>query len=200
MRTLIATLILTGGALLILAALPSETEVKMALGRDYSPQDLDNQWKAEQNAKRVQKAVLDARKLFHKVGCRRDYSELVGKYAVLEGLNARVAAALIYVESSCNPMADDHRGSHGLTQVNTHAHPYNKRQMQDPEQNIRAGFHILAGMIRKHGLVEGLHRYNGLGNPTNSYATKVLKAAGMEYAIQQQEKEKRVSKTLSKDV
>ena len=150
------------------------------LGRTLSPQDIDEAFRAELHAKKVLKAVQQARTLFKRVGCRRDYSPLVGQYAVSEGMNPRIAAALIFVESSCNPKADDHLGSHGLMQVNTHTHPYNKRQMQDPEQNIRAGMHILAGYIHRYGLVEGLHHYNGMGNPSEDYALKVLAVAGVK--------------------
>lgn len=45
-----------------------------------------------------------------------------------------------------------------------------------------AGSKILAGYVRRYGLREGLHAYNGFGDPTSAYPDKVLLVAG--YRIQ----------------
>lgn len=176
MRKLLAALSLAFLAYFAMTtAPPPETPVVRIL----SPVDLDNQWSAMQHAEKLLKAVKQAHSVFTKVGCHRDYSALVGQYAVLEGVNARVAAALVYVESSCNPKADDHLGSHGLTQVNIRTwRGHTVKELEDPETNIRTGLHILAGYIHRYGVKEGLHHYNGLGNPSDEYALRVLAAAG----------------------
>jgi hypothetical protein len=47
---------------------------------------------------------------------------------------------------------------------------------------VRAGSKILAGYVRRYGLREGLHAYNGFRDPTSAYSDKVLLVAG--YRIQ----------------
>jgi hypothetical protein len=41
------------------------------------------------------------------------------------------------------------------------------------------GASILASYVHRYGLKEGLHRYNGLGNPSSEYSDKVLIVAGI---------------------
>jgi Transglycosylase SLT domain len=177
MRKMIAALSLVFSAYLTTTTVPPpETPAAHILGQ----QEMDSQWRAIQHTRKVEKAVQQAASVFKRVGCRRDYSALVGRYAVEEGLNPRIAAALIFVESSCNPLADDHRGSHGLTQVNVKTWKgLSIKQLEDPEINIRNGFHILSSYIRRYGVKEGLHAYNGFGITDDSYGERVLSSAGI---------------------
>jgi hypothetical protein len=52
-------------------------------------------------------------------------------------------------------------------------------ELRDPVQNMRLGAKILKRYTNRYGVVEGLHRYNGLGNKTNSYAERVLEVANV---------------------
>src|SRR5208282_3755008 len=113
-------------------------------------------------------------------GCRVDYAELTGKFAVDLGISSRILAGLIFIESSCRPNVESKTHDVGLMQVHyTLYRQYTKDQLRDPELNMKVGCGILKGYIKQYGLVEGLHRYNGLGDKTDAYATKVFTAAKM---------------------
>jgi len=143
-------------------------------------EDIRHDFEREQLEKRYHRAAVVAGRIYRKNHCRQTYSNLTGQVAVDYGVSPAVLAALVFVESSCNPNAVSGRKSVGLTQVNPLVWKYTKSQLMDPERNLRIGAQILASYTHKHGLVEGLHRYNGLGNHTNSYAEKVLTAAGIQ--------------------
>ena len=108
-----------------------------------------------------------ARKLFRSYGCRGDLAPATARSAVDLGLNIAVSS----------------KDAVGPTQVNWRVwRQYTRQQLLDPETNVRAGSKILAGYVRRYGLREGLHAYNGFGDPTSAYADKVLLVAG--YRIQ----------------
>ena len=66
----------------------------------------------------------------------------------------------------------------GPTQVNWRVwRQYPRQQLLDTDTNVRAGSKILAGYVRRYGLREGLHAYNGFGDPTSAYPDKVLLVA-----------------------
>ena len=71
------------------------------------------------------------------------------------------------------------KGAVGLVQINPRVWRYSRRALQDPFTNLQIGTRILAAYIRAHGLKlkEGLHRYNGLGDPSEDYSERVLQAA-----------------------
>lgn len=109
-------------------------------------------------------------------GCSDRYASLAGRAAVDEGIQADVVAGVIVVESSCNPLAVSPAGAVGLMQVNPRVWKFSRRELQNPDANIRIGTKILVDYVRPHGLREGLHRYNGLGDD-GSYGAHVLYAA-----------------------
>ena len=135
--------------------------------------------KFERKQREYKQAAAIAGRVYRQLGCRQTYAAATGKAAVEFGVSPRILAAVVFVESSCNPAAVSGRDSVGLTQVNPRVWHYNRKDLKDPERNLRIGASILASYMRRFGLVEGLHHYNGLGNPSTEYATKVLTAAGM---------------------
>jgi|SRR5579859_440906 len=134
--------------------------------------------KIERRAKAYQTASRIAAQVYRRNGCRSTYAEATGRVAVDYGLSPRVLAALVFVESSCNPnaMSDS---SVGLTQVNAKVWKHSRKELKNPEINLRIGAEILAADVHKYGLVKGLHAYNGFGDETNFYSTKILTAAGL---------------------
>lgn len=142
----------------------------------------DKEFAAKQLAKKLATYERQARVVFATNHCHggNGYAPLVAEAALRENISARLLAGLIFVESSCNPAASDHLGSHGLTQVNVKTwKQYTVKQLEKPEINIPAGARVLAQYVHKFGTSEGLHHYNGLGNPTTEYADKVMAAAGL---------------------
>jgi soluble lytic murein transglycosylase-like protein len=93
------------------------------------------------------------------------------------GVSPRIVAAVIAEESGCRASAVSPDGDVGLLQINTRVWHYSRKALLDPVTNLRVGTRILAGYVHRYGVVEGLHHYNGLGNPTDSYATKILEVA-----------------------
>ena len=134
----------------------------------------------EQKQRNYNRAIRIARQTYRRNGCNGDFASATGRIAIDFGISPRVLSALVFVESSCNPNAVSGRRSVGLTQVNPIVWRYTQAELRDPERNLRIGATILSAYVHKFGLVEGLHHYNGLGNPTNSYADKVLRAAGLK--------------------
>lgn len=134
--------------------------------------------KHEQNAKKIQRATAAARQVYRRLGCRQDFSGETGRAAIEFGLSPRLLAGLVFIESTCNPNAADGRGSIGLTQVNSKV--WGRKNLRDPETNLRIGAKILAVFVVRFGLVEGLHHYNGYSDVhEHVYVNKVLTAAGL---------------------
>ena len=149
----------------------------------YSPEDIRAELVREQKQKEYDRVEHIARKLFRSYGCRADLAPATARSAVDHNLNVRILTALIFVESTCRTNAVSSKDAVGPTQVNWRVwRQYTRQQLLDPETNVRAGSKILAGYIRRYGLREGLHAYNGFGDPTNTYADKVFLVAG--YRIQ----------------
>lgn len=117
-------------------------------------------------------AALDVARVFGRTnGCAEADSKLitlVAQEALKAGVDPRVLAATIAVESGCNQFATSTRGAIGLTQIRPTVwkgqfdfeHTYNLLNEQD---NIHVGAAILGGLIKQFGTVNGLRRYNGLG-------------------------------------
>jgi Transglycosylase SLT domain len=147
---------------------------------------IQNDYRLEQRQKKLKKATRQAAAVYRKTRCRggENFAEMTARAALDNGLSPRILAALVFVESSCNPNATDHRGSFGLTQVNSRVWPARKDYLRDPEVNLRIGAAILAGYVHRFGLVEGLHHYNGYG-PTHEhiYVNKVLTKAGYPASV-----------------
>jgi len=78
-------------------------------------------------------------------------------------------------------MAISATGDVGLAQINAKIHHLTVPALQDPTFNLQKGAMILAAFVHKFGLREGLHHYNGMGNPTDSYARSIFQRAGVRY-------------------
>jgi soluble lytic murein transglycosylase-like protein len=142
-------------------------------------QTIKEEMKREQKEKQYKRAIAAARMVYRNNRCRAIFAEATGRVAVDYGLSPRLLAGLVFVESSCNPNAVSGQKSVGLTQVNPVVWKFKNDELLDPEKNLRIGASILSAYIRKFGLVEGLHHYNGMGGKAGDYSTKVLSAAGL---------------------
>ena len=141
------------------------------------PEEMASIYRKERRQAEYVAAVRAARHVLVANGCSSEYAAISGRAAVDSQLPARMVAALVFVESSCRANAVSKKGAVGLVQVNPRVWRYSLQALQDPYTNLQVGTRILAGYIRAHGLREGLHRYNGLGDPSEDYSERVLQAA-----------------------
>jgi soluble lytic murein transglycosylase-like protein len=165
---------------------------------------IKEQVKSERRHKQVERAIARAtaaaREIYRHNGCSDRYSALTGRTAYEFRISPRLLAAVVFVESGCRESARSGRDSIGLLQVNPRIWGHRK-ELTNPEFNIRLGTTILTSYIKRYGLICGLHRYNGLGNPTDSYAVKVLTTAGYSTDAIQHEREKSgVHATLQENI
>jgi soluble lytic murein transglycosylase-like protein len=148
--------------------------------RPFSAEQISQQVKQEHLDLQYLRAAQIARSVYRQNGCKVDYAELTGKFAVDLGISPRIIAGLVFTESSCRPDVESPTHDIGLMQVHYPLYrTYTREQLKSPELNMRVGCGILKGYIKQYGLQEGLHRYNGLGDKTDTYSTKVLSAASM---------------------
>jgi len=153
-------------------------DVKTVLAQPFTQEQIKESIQQERLEKQYARAAKIARDIYRYNGCGDDYSLLTGKFAVEMGISPRILAALIFVESSCKPNAESSTKDIGLMQVHYPLYKrYSKRQLLDPAVNMAVGCGILKGYIKRYGVEEGLHAYNGFGDHTNTYSTKVLTAA-----------------------
>lgn len=147
-----------------------------------TPSAIDAQLAAEQKQVQYDEAEEVAAKIFRRECSDDQYAEFTAHGAVDNKLPVRVVSALIVVESTCRSNVVSSEGAVGLMQVVPRVWHVPAEQLKDPETNIRKGTAILASYTRAHGLVEGLHRYNGLGVDCSTcdgeYSNKVLLIAG----------------------
>lgn len=143
-----------------------------------TPESMQAQFDRESKQKAYDRAEEVAAHVMRMNGCSDEYAEAVGQAAVDNSVSPRILASLAYVESSCRADAVSGAKSVGLTQVNPKAWHYTTAELMNPYRNAQIGAHILATYTRRYGVKEGLHRYNGLGDKSESYSRKVLTAAG----------------------
>ena len=143
-------------------------------------QTLREEMRREQLEREYKRAAATAKAIYRRSGCRSTFAVETGRAAVDYGISPRVLAALVFVESSCNPNAVSGRASVGLCQVNPLVWHYTQAELKNPNRNLRIGASILASYVHRFGLKEGLHHFNGMGNPTDEYSSKVLIAAGIQ--------------------
>jgi Transglycosylase SLT domain len=132
--------------------------------------------------------VIEVAKVFGRApGCENtdpDFIEDVNLAAARVGLDAKVAAATVAVESGCNPFAVSNRGAVGLMQIRVIAwkdkYDFSGRiNLLNRKDNLQVGTEILAGLVKQFGLAEGVKRYQGLGPGGDEfYVSKILKLAG----------------------
>jgi Transglycosylase SLT domain len=136
-------------------------------------------------------AALDVARVFGRApGCADADPRLVDEIAteaLAAGLDPRVLAATVAIESACNQYATSPKGAIGFLQVMPRVwkgtydfeKQYNLLNLKD---NLRVGTEILAGYVKQYGLANGLHHYNGLGSSgcdvcDTGYADKILALA-----------------------
>lgn len=123
-------------------------------------------------------------------GCQNADGELINftsETSIKAGVDPRIVASLIAVESSCNQYAVSARGAIGLMQIEAgvwkskfdFSGDVNLLNRQD---NIKTGTLILAGLIDTYGISDGIRRYNGTGVGCTTcdagYTSKVMTMAG----------------------
>jgi len=134
---------------------------------------------------RTEARVQEAARVYRRAGCGdRDLAVLTAEWAHRRGLLARVIAAQVFVESSCNPRTVSLDGSVGLMQVRVKTwrreFGLGPAEMLDPSRSLEVGTEILRRHVSRFGLRKGLERYNGRGSGARLYARKVLTLAQFE--------------------
>jgi soluble lytic murein transglycosylase-like protein len=150
---------------------------KPLLATALTPETMTALYRQERRQGEYAAAVRVARRVLVANGCSSKYAAITARAAVDSRLSVRMVAAVVFVESSCRANMVSRKGAVGLVQVNPRVWRYSRRTLQDPYTNLQIGTRILAGYIRAHGVREGLHRYNGLGDPSEDYSERVLQAA-----------------------
>lgn len=171
------------GALVVpgLASIPEPIKI-VPVTEAQIKEGVKNDKQAKIHAKAIKRATAAAREVYRRNGCSDSFSDLTGRTAYESGLSPRLLAAVVFVESSCRPDAVSGRDSIGLMQVNPKIWGHRK-DLKDPEKNMKLGASILASYIRQFGIIEGLHHYNGYSEiHEHSYVNKVL-AAGQIVVI-----------------
>ena len=116
-----------------------------------------------------------------------EFIELVARQAVDASVDARLLAALVAVESSCNQFAISSRGAIGYTQIMpkvwNEKYDFTRRyNLLNARDNLHVGGLILSDLVWTHGVWEGVRRYQGTGQGCNtcdpSYTAKILNLAG----------------------
>lgn len=112
---------------------------------------------------------------------------LVAGEALRAGVNPKVLAATVAIESQCDPLAVSSRGALGLTQVMARVwdskFDFSHVNLLNPRDNVRTGATIMASLIRENGLRLGVQLYNGatINCPScdAGYSARVLALAGI---------------------
>jgi hypothetical protein len=134
---------------------------------------------------------LEVAKVFGRTqGCYEADAELieeVNSAATRTGLDPKIVAATVAVESGCNQLAISSRGAVGLMQIRPAiwcekydcTKTYNFLNRHD---NVQVGVFILSDLVNQYGIQEGVRRYQGIGRGCETcddlYAEKILKLAG----------------------
>lgn len=175
-RFIILVLVIAGAAFFIV---PPPEAVKVVLP---TPASIQAQVDTEFKQAAYDEAENVAAKVFRANGCSDEYAEYAGRNAVDFHIPAKIVSALIVVESTCRPRVVSSEGAVGLMQVVPHVWHVSAEEMKIPENNIRKGTEILSSYVKAHGLREGLHHYNGMGEGCDAcdgqYPSKVLLVAG----------------------
>jgi len=139
-------------------------------------------FRADENRKMHRlREELDARRIFQRYGCDAALAGPTARYAEDVGLPARIIAADVVVESSCQEDIVSPKGAVGLMQIMPSIHHIDRRSLFDRETNLRNGSRILAEYARERGGIrEGLRGYFGVtegSTHSDEYADRVLAVA-----------------------
>ena len=132
--------------------------------------------------------VLDAAKVFGRApGCENteaSFIQDVNEAAARAGVDTKIVAATIAVESGCNPLAVSNKGAVGLMQIRVVAWKdkydfQGKINLLNRKDNLQVGTEILGSLVKQYGLQDGVRRYQGVGSGGDEfYVSKILKLAG----------------------
>ena len=123
-------------------------------------------------------------------GCQNADGDLIvftSDTSLKAGVDPRIVASVIAVESGCNQFAVSSRGALGLMQVEAgvwkaHFDFGGDVNLLNRQDNIKTGATILSQLIHTYGNADGIRRYNGTGVGCETcdagYTTKVLALAG----------------------
>ena len=131
----------------------------------------------------LRRELHDVSIIYGRFGGRCDdymLAEMTARVAVGEGVEPKLLAALIAVESSCNPLAISRAGAIGLTQINVAVWAgehgdWRGVNLFHEEQNAEIGARILRRMIERYGLWLGVERYCGQGAEARAYVARIRK-------------------------
>src|SRR5258708_6518541 len=112
-RTLMLTALLGFAAYFTEPAVPGPIMVKPS-----TEQSVKEEMKREQREKQYARAAVVAAQVYRRNGCGTDYAYSTGQMAVDSGLSPRVIAAVVFIESSCQPDAISRTHDVGLMGVN----------------------------------------------------------------------------------
>ncbi len=104
---------------------------------------------------------------------RSKYDPIIERHCDRFGVDPILVRAVIQVESGFDPKCVSRRGARGLMQLMPEtARQYGVRSIFNPEENIRAGVHYLADLLRMfpHDLPRALAAYNAGENAVFKYA------------------------------
>jgi soluble lytic murein transglycosylase-like protein len=122
-------------------------------------------------------AVSIAEGIFSRHKC--PYAQLTAEQAIKNGINVRLVADVIIMESGCKPHIFSPAGATGLMQIMPAIHHISVKALLDPAINIKVGTQYLALLVHKFGEREGLHHYLGMGSDDGNmtgdeYASRVI--------------------------
>ena len=135
--------------------------------------------------------IIASKKLMIKILYKKDYSELVSKYAQEYEIEENLIYAIIKAESNFNPNAVSSQKAKGLMQLmdSTAKEIANKigieitdKNIFEPETNINIGTKYIAALLEKYECIEvALAAYNaGSGNVDKWIANGTIKADGSD--------------------
>lgn len=127
-------------------------------------------------------AFFNAARIYGKAGCGDiKLAELTAEYSVRNQVPANQIAAIVSVESSCNPLAVSPVGDVGLLQINVgiqaKAFDFSRVNLFNPEENMDTGTRIMASLLKTYG-TKWVSHYNGSGPRAEAYALRVQALAG----------------------
>jgi len=127
--------------------------------------------------------------------------DLIAREALRAGVNPKILAATVAVESRCDPLAVSARGAVGLTQVRARVwrtkFDFSRINLFNPSDNLHTGAVIMADLIRQHGIRVGLQHYNGATvGSDHGYSEHVLALAGVSPEASPTEQRHKISRLV----
>jgi|SRR5665213_60630 len=115
-------------------------------------------------------------------GCSRELAYSTARNAILFKVPAQLISAVVIVESGCKSGIVSPSGAVGEMQVMPKMHNASRSVLMNREKNLEVGTRLLAGLIHKYGIHDGLHHYLGMGTDDGNmtgddYASRVMQIA-----------------------